>query len=47
MAGLLINPTDAEILKYIDRRENFHVEGGKQKKIQVELKNCLKVGDIV
>lgn len=31
MSGLLINPTDAEILKYIDRRENFYVEGGKQK----------------
>ena len=31
MAGLLINPTDAEILEYIKRRENFHIEGGSQK----------------
>lgn len=31
MAGLLKNPTDAEIIKYIDRREDFHIEGGSQK----------------
>lgn len=31
MAGLLLNPTDDEIIKYIDNKENFHVEGGNQK----------------
>lgn len=30
MAGLLINPSDTEIIKYIEKRENFHIEGGKQ-----------------
>jgi len=31
MAGLLNCPTDSEVIGYIDKTENFHVEGRKQK----------------
>ena len=31
MSGLLNNPSEDEIIEYINRCENFHIEGRKQK----------------
>jgi hypothetical protein len=42
MAGLLKNPTDAEIIKYIDRREDFHIEGNSQKENTLKVERLLE-----
>ena len=43
MAGLLTNPSDAEVIEYIKRREDFHIEGRKQsenvKQVETLLEN--------
>ena len=42
MAGLLSNPSDEEILNYIESCENFHVEGRKQKESVNQVEQLLE-----
>ena len=42
MPALLKNPTDKEVLEFIGRCENFHVEGGRQKENVRQVENLLE-----
>lgn len=42
MPGLLENPSNEEILKYIDVCDNFHITGGKQKENVTQVEELLE-----
>lgn len=42
MPALLKNPTDKEVLEFIDRCDNFHVEGGRQKENVSQVESLLE-----
>jgi hypothetical protein len=42
MAGLLISPSDEEVSKYIDKCENFHIEGRKQSENVAQVEKLLE-----
>jgi hypothetical protein len=42
MAGLLKEPSNEEVSKYIDKHENFHIEGRKQKENVKQVEELLE-----